>query len=197
MDNHNWYFSSAKLSVNFFLAAQCGIGTLTFESYLDSNLVLLLIFCLLLGPIINSWSVSSFVKWGSIICLTGWSIKWPLWWLAQSLLFVLLLCSSQKGGCSHSSPPVCIPAVRKEKRGHRGGTFSSHKNTSQKLHTQLPHSSHWSGQGHLAVSKGSRETVFIPGIYSCAQLTFGRSVSEQEEEYPRLSSPGSRLWDKV
>lgn len=55
MDNHNWYFSSAKLSVNFFLAAQCGIGTLTFESYLDSNLVLLLIFCLLLGPIINSW----------------------------------------------------------------------------------------------------------------------------------------------
>lgn len=179
MDNHNWYFSSAKLSVNFFLAAQCGIGTLTFESYLDSNLVLLLIFCLLLGPIINSWC--SF-----FICKVG-----------QHYLPHRMLCSSQKGGCSHSSPPVCIPAVRKEKRGHRGGTFSSHKNTSQKLHTQLPHSSHWSGQGHLAVSKGSRETVFIPGIYSCAQLTFGRSVSEQEEEYPRLSSPGSRLWDKV
>lgn len=99
MDNHNWYFSSAKLSVNFFLAAQCGIGTLTFESYLDSNLVLLLIFCLLLGPIINSWSVSSFVKWGSIICLTGcFALPKKVAVPTPALLSAFRLSGRRKGG---------------------------------------------------------------------------------------------------
>ena len=35
--------------------------------------------------------------------------------------------------------------------------------------------------------------VFTPGIYSHAQLTFKCSISEKEEEYYRLISPGGRL----
>ena len=151
------------------------------ESVLDSDLVLLLVFSLPLGPVFNSWSVFSFVKW-DIITYLKIKCKMPQMLTGTESLFYLVALLSSRIWLLPLQPS-CLHSRWQE--GESGAGEGPSLPTFWKLHAPLPCSSCCLELRCMVIRDWFPgklgNAAFIPSIYPWAQLTFKCSVSEKEE----------------
>ena len=149
------------------------------ESVLDSDLVLLLVFSLPLGPVFNSWSVFSFVKWDIITYLTI-KCKMPQMLTGtESLFYLVALLSSRIWLLLFQ--PSCLHSRWQE--GESGAGEGPSLPTFWKLHAPLPCSSCCLAWRKLFVPEPLFAAASPPGV---RQICLLETLTGQWWDLPRV-----------